>query len=59
MDVTGLVVTKLDGTARGGAVVTIRRQLGLPVRFVGVGERVEDIERFDPKAFVDALFEQE
>jgi fused signal recognition particle receptor len=55
--VSGLMVTKLDGTARGGAVVSIREQLGLPVRFVGVGESVEDIERFDPAAFVEALFE--
>jgi len=55
--VSGLMVTKLDGTARGGAVVSIREQLGLPVRFVGVGETVEDIERFDPAAFVEALFQ--
>ncbi|HZM00373.1 MAG TPA: signal recognition particle-docking protein FtsY [Planctomycetota bacterium] len=55
--VSGLMVTKLDGTARGGAVVSIREQLGLPVRFVGLGESVEDIERFDPAAFVEALFQ--
>ena len=55
--VSGLMVTKLDGTARGGAVVSIREQLGLPVRFVGVGESLEDIERFDPAAFVEALFQ--
>jgi len=54
--VTGILVSKLDGTARGGAVVTIREQLGLPVRFVGVGERADDLERFDPDQFVDALF---
>jgi len=54
--VTGLMVTKLDGTARGGAVVSIHQQLGIPVRFVGLGESPEDIERFDPQAFVDALF---
>jgi fused signal recognition particle receptor len=54
--VTGLMVTKLDGTARGGAVVSIHQQLGIPVRFVGLGESPEDIERFDPEAFVDALF---
>jgi fused signal recognition particle receptor len=56
VEVTGLMVTKLDGTARGGAVVSIHQQLGLPVRFVGLGETPEDIERFDPQAFVDALF---
>ena len=55
--VTGLMVTKLDGTARGGAVVSIREQLGLPVHYVGVGEGLEDIERFDPAAFVEALFQ--
>jgi fused signal recognition particle receptor len=55
--VTGLMVTKLDGTARGGAIVSIRRQLGLPVRYIGLGEKADDIERFDPAAFVDALFE--
>jgi len=56
VDVTGLMVTKLDGTAKGGALVSIRSQLGLPVLFVGLGETPEDIERFDPAAFVDALF---
>ncbi len=56
VEVTGLMVTKLDGTAKGGALVSIRTQLGLPVRFVGLGEGVEDIERFDPASFTDALF---
>jgi fused signal recognition particle receptor len=56
VDVTGLMVTKLDGTAKGGALVSIRSQLGLPVLFVGLGETPEDIERFEPAAFVDALF---
>ena len=59
VEVTSLMVTKLDGTARGGALVSIREQLGLPVRFVGLGEGADDIERFDPARFVDALFEQE
>ena len=59
VDVTGLMVTKLDGTARGGAIVSIRRQLGLPVRYVGLGETADDIERFDPAGFIDALFVQE
>ncbi len=57
--VSGLLVSKLDGTARGGAVVSIRNQLGLPVHYVGLGETVEDLQRFDPEAFVDALFETE
>jgi fused signal recognition particle receptor len=55
--VTGIVLTKLDGTAKGGVVVAITRQLGLPVRFVGVGEKAGDLLPFDPKVFVDSLFE--
>ena len=54
--VTGVVLTKLDGTAKGGVVVAIARELGLPVRYVGVGEKAGDLLRFDPKAFVDSLF---
>jgi fused signal recognition particle receptor len=54
--VTGIVLTKLDGTAKGGVVVAISRELGLPVRFVGVGEKVGDLLPFDPKDFVDSLF---
>ncbi len=53
--VTGIVLTKLDGTARGGIVVAIERELGIPVKFVGVGEGVEDLVAFDPVAFVDSL----
>ena len=55
--VTGIVLTKLDGTARGGIVVAIADQLGLPVKWVGTGEGPEDLEPFDPGAFVRALFE--
>jgi fused signal recognition particle receptor len=55
--VTGIVLTKLDGTAKGGVVVAICRELGLPVRFVGVGEKAGDLLPFDPKEFVDSLFE--
>jgi fused signal recognition particle receptor len=54
--VTGIVLTKLDGTAKGGVVVAICRELGLPVRFVGVGEKAGDLLPFDPKDFVDSLF---
>jgi fused signal recognition particle receptor len=54
--VTGIVLTKLDGTAKGGVVVAICRELGLPVRYVGVGEKVGDLLPFDPKEFVDSLF---
>ena len=54
--VTGIVLTKLDGTAKGGVVVAICRELGLPVRYVGVGEKAGDLLPFDPKDFVDSLF---
>eukprot|EP00887_Chlorella_sp_A99_P003323 scaffold26.g3323.t1 len=54
--VTGLILTKLDGSARGGAVVSVVDELGLPVKFVGVGEGLEDLQPFDAAAFVDALF---
>jgi len=56
IDVTGIFLAKLDGTARGGIVVAIRKELGLPVRFIGVGETPDDIEPFDPEKFVEALF---
>lgn len=55
VDVTGLIVAKLDGTARGGAVFGIHRELGLPVRYVGTGESAELLEVFEPEAFVDAI----
>jgi len=55
--VTGIVLTKLDGTAKGGVVVAISRELGVPVRYVGVGEKSGDLLPFDPKDFVDSLFE--
>ncbi len=57
--VTGLVLTKLDGTAKGGVVLAIGHDLHLPVRFIGVGERIDDLQPFDPKAFVDALFDRQ
>ncbi len=56
VDVTGLMLAKLDGSAKGGIVVGIRDQLNIPVKFVGLGETPEDIEPFDPKSFADALF---
>jgi fused signal recognition particle receptor len=55
--VTGIVLTKLDGTAKGGIVVAISRELGLPVRYVGVGEKIGDLLPFDAQSFVDSLFE--
>ncbi len=56
---TGVVLTKLDGTAKGGAAISVKEKLGLPVRFVGVGEGMDDLMEFDPDAFVDALFLRE
>jgi fused signal recognition particle receptor len=53
---TGIVLTKLDSTAKGGIVFAIENDLGVPVRFVGVGEKIDDLVPFDPKAFVEALF---
>lgn len=55
---TGIILTKLDGTAKGGAIFAIKQKLGLPVKFVGVGEQLDDLEPFDPEAFVAALFEK-
>lgn len=55
---TGIVLAKLDGTAKGGVIVAIRRQVGLPVKYVGVGEQADDLALFEPDPFVDALFEQ-
>src|SRR5215210_6222194 len=53
---SGIVLTKLDGTAKGGAIFAIKQKVGLPVKYVGVGEGVEDLEPFDPNAYVEALF---
>lgn len=55
--VTGLILTKLDGTAKGGIVIAIARELNLPIRYVGVGEQTEDLLPFDPHQFIDSLFE--
>jgi fused signal recognition particle receptor len=56
VDCSGIVLAKLDGTAKGGVVVAIRQQVGLPVKYVGVGEKPEDLALFQPAEFVDALF---
>lgn len=55
--ITGIVLTKLDGTARGGIVIAIKDELGLPVKYIGVGEQIDDLQPFDPKSFADALFD--
>ncbi len=59
VEVTGIVITKLDGTAKGGMVFAVSHELGLPIRFMGTGEKLGDIAPFDPDAFLDGLFEQE
>jgi fused signal recognition particle receptor len=56
-DITGIVLTKLDGTAKGGIVISLKNQLNLPVRFVGVGEQIDDLQEFVPEDFARALFE--
>jgi fused signal recognition particle receptor len=56
-EVTGIVLTKLDGTAKGGVVIAISRELGVPIRYVGVGEQVDDLLPFEPEAFVASLFD--
>ena len=56
--VTGIVLTKLDGTAKGGIAVAIAHELKLPIRYVGVGEGLDDLAPFSPQAYVDALFEE-
>ena len=58
-DLTGVVLTKLDGTARGGIAVAIRRELGIPVKLVGSGEKLEDLQPFDARAFARAIFSTE
>ena len=55
-DVTGLIITKLDGTAKGGIAVAVQSELETPVKYIGVGEQIDDLQKFDPNAFVDALF---
>jgi fused signal recognition particle receptor len=56
-DISGIVLTKLDGTAKGGVIISIQEELGVPVRYIGVGEEVEDLQPFEPARFVQALFE--
>lgn len=56
-DITGIVLTKLDGTAKGGIIINIKKKLGIPVKFIGVGEGIDDLQMFDPESFSKALFE--
>lgn len=56
-DITGIILTKLDGTAKGGIAVAIQSELGIPVKYIGIGEQIDDLQKFDAGEFVDALFE--
>ena len=56
-NITGIVITKLDGTAKGGIAIAIQKELGIPVKYIGVGESIADMQRFDPDAYVKALFD--
>jgi fused signal recognition particle receptor len=56
--VTGIVITKLDGTAKGGVIIRIARDLNIPIRYIGIGEGLDDLREFKSREFVDALFEQ-
>ena len=53
---TGIVLTKMDGTAKGGIAIAVHAELDVPVKYIGVGEKIEDLQRFNPDEFVDALF---
>ena len=57
-DITGIVLTKLDGTAKGGIVVTIADEFNMPVKFIGVGEGIEDLKEFDPEEFAEGIFDE-
>ena len=56
-DITGIILTKLDGTAKGGISVAIHSELGIPVKYIGVGESIDDLQKFDADEFVNALFD--
>jgi fused signal recognition particle receptor len=55
-EINGIIITKLDGTAKGGIAIAIQSELNVPVKYIGIGEKIEDLQRFDPTSYVDALF---
>ena len=57
-DITGIILTKLDGTAKGGVIISVKSELGIPVKFIGVGEQMDDLQPFDRSQFVNALFNE-
>ena len=58
-ELTGIILTKMDGTSKGGIAVAIQSELQIPVKYIGVGERLDDLQKFDPGQFVNALFDRE
>ena len=58
-DITGIILTKLDGTAKGGIAIAIQAELGIPVKYIGVGESIDDLQKFNADDFVNALFSEE
>ena len=58
VNLTGLVITKLDGTSKGGMVVAIQQELNLPIKFIGLGEKPDDLQPFDPEQFAEAMFSE-
>lgn len=57
-DISGIVLTKMDGTAKGGIAIAIQSELGIPVKYIGIGEKIEDLQKFDTESFVDAIFQK-
>jgi fused signal recognition particle receptor len=57
-DITGIVLTKLDGTAKGGIAIAFQSELGIPVKYIGIGEKIDDLQKFDPDDFINALFQK-
>ena len=57
-DITGVILTKMDGSAKGGIAVAIHSELGIPVKYIGVGEQIDDLQKFDSHEFVEALFSE-
>ena len=57
-NITGIILTKLDGTAKGGVIISVKTELGIPVKFIGVGEQMDDLQEFDRASFIDALFSE-
>lgn len=57
-DITGIILTKLDGTAKGGIAIAIQSELGIPVKYIGIGEKIDDLQKFNAEDFINALFEK-